>query len=259
MTELINIAAMAFVGLIVGSFMNVVVYRLPIMIEHRHSETWNIAWPPSHCPHCQHRLSVRNTIPLFSWLWQRGRCQACAQPISWRYPLTELACSCVFALSAAFVSSISDAIAIMTLFWFIFALAQIDLRTYLLPDVLTQPLLWLGLLYHSVYDREMLPDALYGAVAGYLTLWLVWWGCKILAGKEGIGLGDAKLLAAMGAWCGWPALPPILLAASLLGIVWWLILRLTRRTSIPLIAFGPWFGLAGWLIFSAQSSGVIGY
>lgn len=87
----------------------------------------------------------------------------------------------------------------MTLFWFIFATAQIDLRTYLLPDVLTQPLLWLGLLYHSVYDREMLPDALYGAVAGYLTLWLVWWGCKILAGKEGIGTGDAKLLAAMGA------------------------------------------------------------
>lgn len=146
----------------------------------------------------------------------------------------------------------------MTLFWFIFATAQIDLRTYLLPDVLTQPLLWLGLLYHSVYDREMLPDALYGAVAGYLTLWLVWWGCKILAGKEGIGTGDAKLLAAMGARCGWPALPPILLAASLLGIVWWLILRLTRRTSIPLIAFGPWLGLAGWLIFSAQSSGVIG-
>ena len=251
MTELINIAAMAFVGLIVGSFMNVVVYRLPIMIEHRHSETWNIAWPPSHCPHCQHRLSVRNTIPLFSWLWQRGRCQDCAQPISWRYPLTELACSCVFALSAAFVPSMSDAIAIMTLFWFIFALAQIDLRTYLLPDVLTQPLLWAGLLFHAFSHGLPLRDALLGAVAGYLSLWLVYWAFRLLTRREGLGYGDFKLLAALGAWCGWQSLPAIELIAALSGIVGYLLLNKSNKNNLT-IAFGPYLAFAGIALYTCQ-------
>jgi prepilin signal peptidase PulO-like enzyme (type II secretory pathway) len=138
----------------------------------------------------------------------------------------------------------------------VLTLAQIDARTYLLPDRLTQPLIWLGLLYHGLYQQDTLTDALYGAVAGYLSLWLVWWVYRLITGKEGLGLGDAKLLAALGAWCGWQALSMILLGASLMGIGCWIVLRLSRGAQVPHIAFGPWLGLAGLIIFTMQLLGV---
>lgn len=247
-----HIALLALVGLLTGSVMNVVVYRLPLMIGSTCPANWHLAWPPSHCPKCQHRLRWSDNIPLLSWLLLRGRCRDCQQPIPIRYPLTECTCGIVFALITVLFPAYTDAIAVMVLFWFVLALAQIDIGSYLLPDRLTQPLIWLGLLYHALYQQDTLTEALFGAVAGYLSLWLVWWTYRLITGKEGLGLGDAKLLAALGAWCGWQALPTILLGASLMGIVCWLALRLVRGTQVPQIAFGPWLGLAGWLTFSAQ-------
>ena len=250
------IAVLAMVGLLTGSFMNVVVYRLPLMMESDCPANWNIAWPPSHCPHCQHRLRYGDTIPLLSWLLLRGRCRDCQQPVPLRYPLTEVLCGVAFAIIAALFPTATDAFAVMVLFWFVLALAQIDARTYLLPDRLTQPLIWLGLLYHGLCQQDTLTDALFGAVAGYLSLWLVWWIYRLITGKEGLGLGDAKLLAALGAWCGWQALSMILLGASLMGIGCWIVLRLSRGTQVPHIAFGPWLGLAGLIIFTMQLLGV---
>lgn len=251
-----HVAMLALVGLLTGSVMNVVVYRLPLMMENDCPANWHIAWPPSHCPHCQHRIRYVDNIPLLGWLLLHGRCRDCRQPISARYPLTELTCGVAFALIAALFPDHADAFAVMLLFWFVLALAQIDARTYLLPDRLTQPLIWLGMLYHALYQQNTLTDALYGAVAGYLSLWLVWWVYRLITGKEGLGLGDAKLLAALGAWCGWQALSMILLGASLMGIGCWIVLRLSRGAQVPHIAFGPWLGLAGLIIFTMQLLGV---
>lgn len=252
MIDDLHIALLALLGLLAGSFMNVVVYRLPLMIESNCKANGNIAAPPPHGPHCQHRLRYTDNIPLLSWLLLRGRCRTCQQPIPVCYPLTELLCGVAFALIFALFPTATDALAGMVLFWFVLALAQIDARTYLLPDRLTQPLIWLGLLYHALYQQDNLTDALFGAVVGYLSLWLVRLGYLFFTGKEGLGMGDAKLLAALGAWCGWQALSMILLGASLMGIGCWIALHLLRGAQVPQIAFGPWLGLAGWIIFSLQ-------
>lgn len=253
MDKVIDIILMGGLGLLTGSFMNVVVFRVPLGIKDTSAPLGNIAWPGSCCPQCMHPIRYRDNIPLFSWLWLRGRCRDCLTPISVRYPLTEVICGLVFALIAGVFPLIPDALAICLLFWFLFALAQIDAQHFLLPDKLTLPLLWLGLLYHCIFMRMDLHDAVYGAIAGYLALWLVYQTFRGLTGKEGMGFGDFKLLAALGAWCGWQALPSVLLLSSVFGLIYALGRRVLIGDKQPHIAFGPWLSLAGWLSFLWQN------
>jgi len=253
MDKVIEIMLMGGVGLLMGSFMNVVVFRVPSGINDPSAPLSNIAWPGSCCPQCMHPIRYHDNIPLLSWIWLRGHCRDCHAPISVRYPLTEGICGLVFALVATVFPLIPDALAICLLFWFLLALAQIDARHFLLPDKLTLPLLWLGLLYHCIFARMELRDAVYGAIAGYLTLWLVYQLFRGLTGKEGMGFGDFKLLAALGAWCGWQALPSILLLSSLFGLIYALGQRFLIGEKQPHIAFGPWLSLAGWASFLWQN------
>jgi len=253
MDKVIEIVLMGVLGLIIGSFMNVVVYRMPRGIKDSSSPLSNIAWPGSCCPHCQHPIRFRDNVPLLSWLCLQGRCRDCHSPISLRYPLTEAVCGLMFALITSVFPLLPDALAICLLFWFLLALTQIDAQHCLLPDKLTLPLLWLGLLYHCFFMGIDLRDAVLGAIAGYLALWLVYQAFRLLAGKEGMGFGDFKLLAALGAWCGWQALPSILLLSSVLALIYALGRLILHGNKQPHIAFGPWLSVAGWLSFVWQT------
>lgn len=250
-------------GLVAGSFLNVVIVRLPRMLERawqqacaegqegdaseRESVHFNLAVPGSHCPQCQHPLSWYELIPVASWLWQKGRCRHCGARIAALYPLVECLTAVLFAAAFWRFGATALALAAMLLMAALIALAVIDLRTMLLPDVITQPLLWSGLLVNwSGHGLTPLHDAVAGAVAGYGVLWLVATSYQLLRGKEGMGQGDFKLLAALGAWLGWQALPGIILVASLLGVVVGLLLIVTRRLhhEAPL-PFGPCLALGG--------------
>ena len=253
MDKVIEIVLMGVLGLLIGSFMNVVVYRMPRGIKDSSSPLSNIAWPGSCCPHCQHPIRFRDNVPLLSWLCLQGRCRDCHSPISLRYPLTEAVCGLMFALNTSVFPLLPDALAICLLFWFLLALTQIDAQHCLLPDKLTLPLLWLGLLYHCFFMGIDLRDAVLGAIAGYLALWLVYQAFRLLAGKEGMGFGDFKLLAALGAWCGWQALPSILLLSSVLALIYALGRLILYGNKQPHIAFGPWLSVAGWLSFVWQT------
>ena len=261
------IALAGVLGLLVGSFLNVVILRLPARLEHAwRSEAHEVlglpadasAAPPdlvrepSHCPHCRHTLAARDNIPLLSWLLLRGRCRYCRAPISIQYPLVEL---CTALLSAAIAwrfGASTQTLAGLALTWALVALTGIDLRTQLLPDPITLPLLWLGLLLGLGHVFIGAPQAILGAALGYLSLWSVYWLFKLLTGKEGMGYGDFKLLAALGAWMGAGALLPIVLISSLVGaVVGSAMLALRGRDrSIP-IAFGPYLAAAGWIWFVA--------
>lgn len=250
-------------GLLVGSFLNVLVYRLPLMMERRWreearealdlpaqpaGERFDLFLPPSRCPHCQHRIRPWENIPLLGYLILRGRCSACQAGISPRYPLVELA-SAGLALFAAWHFGVSaSAAAFMLLSWGLLALSLIDIDHQLLPDVLVLPLLWLGLIVNAFDLFVPLDQALWGAVAGYLVLWSVYWVFRLITGKDGMGQGDFKLLAMLGAWGGWQILPFTLLSGSLLGAVLGLILLRAKgeQTSTP-IPFGPYLALAGWI------------
>lgn len=253
------IAMMGCYGLIFGSFMNVVIYRLPLMIngeaspDAQDSSGYNLCWPGSQCTQCKHRLSWRDNIPLFSWLSLKGQCRYCGTKISIQYPVVEALCAIVFIAIACLTQAGINAAAIALWFWFALALSIIDWKTYLLPDLLTQPLLWLGLLYHAVFHQLPLQDAIFGAIAGYLSLWMVYWGFRLLTGREGMGYGDFKLLAAIGAWCGWQSLPMVILAASLAGIVMAIAKPGHLRDLRQAIPFGPCLALAGWLMFTFQT------
>jgi leader peptidase (prepilin peptidase)/N-methyltransferase len=253
----------AVLGLAVGSFLNVVVHRLPRMLQAQwkaqcaelegrpapEAPRYNLWVPRSQCPSCGHALSAAHNIPVISYLALRGRCAFCAASISARYPLIEALTALLFAWVAAHFGWSAAGVAGLVLTAFLLALATIDADTTLLPDDLTQPLLWLGLLVNLRPTYAPLPEAVIGAVAGYLCLWAVYWVFKLVTGKEGMGYGDFKLLAALGAWLGWKMLLPIILMSSLVGALvgLGLIVLARRGREIP-IPFGPYLAAAGFLI-----------
>lgn len=251
-------------SLMIGSFLNVVIHRLPIMLERewqaeylgylnpeaqpQQEERYNLMVPRSACPHCGHAITAMENIPLLSWLWLKGRCRECQAPISARYPLVELLTALLSLVVAATFAPGWGLLAALLLTWVLVALTFIDLDKMLLPDQLTLPLLWAGLLFNLTGGFVPLADAVIGAMAGYLVLWSLYWAFKLLTGKEGMGYGDFKLLAALGAWLGWQALPIVLLLSSLVGafIGIGLILLRNHHQNKP-IPFGPYLAIAGWI------------
>ncbi|MCP1443402.1 leader peptidase (prepilin peptidase)/N-methyltransferase [Pseudomonas sp. GGS8] len=279
LNEFLSLDPLAFVitalvvGLLIGSFLNVVVWRLPKMLEREWrlqahdvldipaeapGPTYNLILPHSECPHCGHRIRAWENIPILSYLFLRGRCSHCAAPISKRYPLTELACGLLSAFVAWHFGFGWQACMVLVLSWGLLAMSLIDAEHQLLPDVLVMPLMWLGLILNSFGLFVSLHDAFWGAVAGYMALWTVFWLFKLITGKDGIGYGDFKLLAMLGAWGGWQILPMTILLSSLVGAILGLILLRLRdaKTSTPL-PFGPYLAIAGWiaLLWGGQITG----
>jgi leader peptidase (prepilin peptidase)/N-methyltransferase len=252
----------ALLGLLVGSFINVIVYRLPIMLERAWqssearnelpTEAFNLAVPRSHCPSCAQQLSAVENVPVVSFLFLRGRCRHCKSRISARYPIVEIAASVASILVAMSFGFTASTLAFLVFAWFLLALSLIDLDHHLLPDDLTLPLLWFGLLV-SAFNLGLpgvsLFDAVIGTAAGYMTLWSLFWAFLLVTGKEGLGYGDFKLLAALGAWLGWQAILPVLLLSSLAGAATGLILIVFggRERSEPL-PFGPFLAAAGFVM-----------
>ena len=252
------------IGLMVGSFLNVVVHRLPKIMDNDwrnqcaelhgvalpDCEHLTLARPRSRCPQCGHSITALENIPVFSWLALRGKCSACHTPISPRYPVVEALSGLLSAFAAVHFGFGWSAAGAMILIWCLIALTFIDVDTQLLPDSITLPLLWLGLLFNLFGTFTDLPSAVTGAMGGYLSLWIVYWGFKLATGKEGMGYGDFKLLAALGAWMGWQMLPLTILLSSLVGAVVGigLILLAKRGRQVP-IPFGPYLAAAGLLAF----------
>jgi leader peptidase (prepilin peptidase)/N-methyltransferase len=246
-------------GLIIGSFLNVVIIRLPRKIctpEPEPNENTRrlwfgldyLIWPPSHCMQCRHRLRPWHNIPILSWLWLRGRCAYCAAHISPRYPLVEAATALATWLTVSHFGLNSTAVYACLFIWCLLALSLIDWDTQLLPDQLTLPLLWLGLIVNLEQTFTTLESAIIGAVVGYLSLWLVFHLFHLITGKYGLGYGDFKLYAAFGAWLGWALLPQILLFASLSGAIFGTALILLRRQDRQApMPFGPHLAAAGGL------------
>ena len=256
-------AAIALVvGLCVGSFLNVVVHRLPKMMERdwraqcaelrgeavpdENPRRYNLAVPRSACPECGHRIGALENIPIVSWLALRGACKACRKPISARYPLVEALGGLLAAYAIWRFGVTLKGLSACVLLWTLIALTFIDFDTQLLPDNLTLPLLWAGLLVNLRGVFVTLSDAVIGAIAGYLALWIVYWLFRLIRGKEGMGYGDFKLLGALGAWLGWQMLPLIVLLSSVVGAIVGITLMVFkgRDHNIPL-AFGPYLAIAG--------------
>lgn len=238
--------------LAVGSFLTVVIHRVPLAMLEPQAKV-NICLPASFCPTCRIPLRLRDNIPLFSWLWLKGRCHHCRTAISLRYPLTELA-TLLLSLGLSWRLPWSVLPLALVFIWTLLALSVIDWRHQLLPDVLTLPLLWLGLLLHCF---SLLPgsvaDGVLGAALGYCLFWLLTTGYQRLLGIDALGLGDAKLLAALGAWFGWQALPMLIFIAACAGILSILIGRwVCQRPLQQAVAFGPWLALAGSYELLAQ-------
>jgi leader peptidase (prepilin peptidase) / N-methyltransferase len=247
-------------GLCAGSFLNVVIYRLPRIMERDwqvqcaelrgeeppKQETFNLALPRSRCPACAHPISALQNIPIVSYLALGGKCSACGTRISPRYPLIEGLSGLAGAYAAWHFGFGLAAFAAMLFLWCMIALSFIDFDTQLLPDSITLPLLWAGLLLNLGGTFVDLGSAVVGAAAGYLALWSVYWGFKIATGKEGMGFGDFKLLAAVGAWLGWQMLPLVVLASSFVGAVFGILLMLIAKhgRNVP-IPFGPYLAVAG--------------
>lgn len=269
------IALAGVLGLLVGSFLNVVILRLPV----RMAAEWRreardvleleadatplppgIVREPSHCPHCKHPLSALDNIPLFGWLLLRGRCRYCQAKISIQYPLVELLSGVLSAVIVWKFGPSWAALAGLLLTWTLIALSGIDFRTQLLPDQLTFPLLWLGLLLSLLPMFVAAPAAILAAAIGYLSLWSVYWAFKLLTGKEGMGHGDFKLLAALGAWMGPVSLLPIILLSSLIGaLVGGTLIALRRHAREIPMPFGPFIAAAGWVWFVAGPELLQGY
>ena len=247
-------------GLLVGSFLNVVIYRLPLMLEREwaaqcaelrgeaapQAEPLTLSRPRSRCPQCAHPISALENIPVISWLVLCGRCKGCGAPISPRYPLVEGATAGLFVLAALHFGFGAAGLAAMGFIAALVALTGIDCDTQLLPDDITLPLLWLGLGFNLFGVFTDIASAVIGAMAGYFSLWLVYWGFKLVTGKEGMGYGDFKLLAALGAWLGWQMLPLTILLSSLVGAVIGIGLMIFARhgRNVP-IPFGPYLAIAG--------------
>ncbi|MBD8496567.1 prepilin peptidase [Pseudomonas syringae] len=250
-------------GLLIGSFLNVVIHRLPKMMlldwqaQSREvlelpaipkPERYNLLLPHSHCPQCNHKIRAWENLPVVSWLLLKGRCSACQTPISKRYPLIEITCGLLSAFIAWHFGFGWQTATMLVLTWGLLAMSMIDVDHQLLPDSLVLPLLWLGLIVNSFGLFASLSDALWGAVAGYLSLWSVFWLFKLVTGKEGMGYGDFKLLAMLGAWGGWQVLPLTILLSSVVGAVLGVILLRVRRLEggAPM-PFGPYLAIAGWI------------
>ena len=250
----------AVVGLCVGSFLNVVIHRLPKILD-RGWQTqcaelrgedlpvqprYNLAVPRSACPACGHQITSMENIPVVSWLALRGKCSACAAPISPRYPIVELLGGALAAAAIFKFGPTWQGVAACAFLWTLLALTGIDFDTQLLPDNLTLPLLWGGLIANLYGSFVPLADAVIGAIAGYMALWTIFWLFKIIRGKEGMGYGDFKLLAALGAWLGWKMLPLIVLGSSVVGAALGIALVAFkgRDHNVPL-AFGPYLAIAG--------------
>lgn len=279
--EEMAIFAAVLLGLMVGSFLNVVVYRLPVMMERgwlneaklilqeriqtvlawlpenktaeaqkllgvQEEAPFNLLVPRSRCGSCGAPVKAWQNIPVISWLLLRGRCHSCQTPISIRYPLVELLTALLFGAVAWQYGWTEITVWGCLLTAFVLALTFIDADTQLLPDQLTLPLVWLGLLFNLHTGFVSLPQAVWGAVVGYMSLWLMFHLFKLLTGKDGMGYGDFKMLAAVGAWTGVSALPIVVLAASLVGIAAALIKRVSRGQPM---AFGPCLAVSGWLVF----------
>jgi leader peptidase (prepilin peptidase)/N-methyltransferase len=270
----LGISTTFVLGLLVGSFLNVVIHRLPKMMERDWAdqcreflsdnqkisepsispsetrEPFNLMVPRSRCPHCGHKIKSWENIPVISYLMLGGKCSACKAKISARYPVIEIASGLLSIAVVYYVGFNWNGLAALVFTWALIALTMIDFDTYLLPDDITLPLLWLGLIVNSFAAFTDLPSALWGAIAGYLSLWSVYKLFKLLTGKEGMGYGDFKLLAALGAWMGWQMLPQIILLSSLVGAVIGisLIIIRGRDKNIP-IPFGPYLAIAGWIAF----------
>lgn len=242
-------------GAIVGSFLGVVAERVPGMVMEEEGGS-NLLFPASHCPVCQHSLAFWENIPLVSWLVLRGRCRQCSTAIPLRIFLVELFSALFFGISACFIPNVQALFSLWLMASFLLPLAMIDWQYQLLPDCLTQPLLWAGLLLHAFDHTLPLRDALLGAVAGYLSLWLLYWVFRLATGREGLGYGDFKLLAALGAWCGWQALPVIELAAALSGIVGYFAFNHLNKNNLS-ISFGPYLSFAGIVVLVTQQLGFI--
>ena len=256
----LNSVAVALLGLCVGSFLNVVIHRLPKIMEQewqwqcaelrgeesQASAPVSLSKPRSHCPSCGHQISAFENIPILSYLLLRGKCSACGTRISLRYPTIELSTALLSAFAAWHFSAPIQIAGALAIIWALIALAAIDFDTQLLPDSITLPLLWLGLAFNLNGAFTDLPSAVTGAMAGYLSLWSVFWLFKLATGKEGMGYGDFKLLAALGAWLGWQLLPAIILLSSIVGALVGisLILALGRERNLP-IPFGPYLAAAG--------------
>jgi len=260
--DLLFVVVVLVVGLAVGSFLNVVIHRLPRMMEAEwraqcaelegkeppDADSYNLFVPASHCPACKARLRVRDNLPLISYLRLRGKCAVCATRISPRYPIVEALTALLSACTAFKFGLGIPALFSLFFVWTLIALTFIDVDTTLLPDSLTLPLLWLGLLANTVSTFAPLRDAVIGAVAGYLILWTIYWLFKLLTGKEGMGYGDFKLLAALGAWFGWKMLLPIVLLSSVVGAAVGVVLMvLARRGKDIPIPFGPYLAAAGFI------------
>lgn len=254
-------------SLMVGSFLNVAIYRLPIMMEREwvqqctdllklegaavpqgSFERFDLASPASHCPQCRHKIGALENIPLASYLLQGGKCKACKAPIPRRYPVIEAVTALLSCLVSYTFGFTWLTLAVLLLTWGLIVLTMIDVDHQLLPDDITLPLVWLGLVVNSFGLLVPLRDAVWGAVFGYLALWAVYWLFKLLTGKEGMGYGDFKLLAALGAWMGWQALPIIILLSSLVGaLVGLTLIALRGRDRNLPIPFGPYLAAAGFL------------
>lgn len=251
-------------GLVVGSFLNVVILRIPVMLERAwyadsrallemeeepEDEPLSLAFPGSHCPNCKAQIKPWQNIPVLSYLILRGRCGNCDNPIGWRYPAIECLTAVISVVVAIYTGWGIALAALLILSWSLITLAMIDVDTQLLPDNITLPLLWLGLLFNLFFGSVELADAVIGACVGYLLLWSVYWLFKLVTGKEGMGFGDFKLLAALGAWLGWQAIPLIVLMSSAVGAVLGIAIIATmgkdRSTPLP---FGPYLAVAGWIV-----------
>ena len=270
------------VGLLVGSFLNVVIYRLPIILERQWrqecaelhdaevalpTEPFNLVVPRSACPGCKAPITALQNIPILSWLMLRGRCAACGIRISARYPLIE-ALTGILSTAVAWKYGYGwQTAAAIVLTWFLIALTFIDIDTQFLPDTLTLPLVWMGLLlslWASGAASAPLPvdmrSSIIGAIAGYLSLWSVYHLFKLITGKEGMGYGDFKLFAALGAWLGWQMLLPIILFAATVGaVVGIALIALRGRSRATPIAFGPFLAAGGWLVLMFGHEVVTGY
>lgn len=248
-------------GLLIGSFLNVVIYRLPMMLEAQWkaecaelsgkespaAETFNLMVPRSRCQKCDHQIRWYENIPVVSYLFLRGKCSACATPISLRYPLVELTTGALFFYCAWKWGATPTALVWSGFAASVLALAFIDWDTTLLPDDVTLPLLWSGLIAAALqWTSPTLSAAMWGAVAGYLSLWLVYWAFKLVTGKEGMGFGDFKLFAALGAWFGWQALVPIILMASVIGAIVGIAMKFSSGLRAGgYVPFGPFLAGSG--------------
>ena len=259
------VLVLALLGLVVGSFLNVVILRLPEMLHRAWGrdcralleidapdpaeERFSLSFPGSHCPQCGTAIAAWQNIPVLSYVLLRGRCAACSTPIGLRYPLVELL-SAALTIAVGLMVPWSAALpAYLLVTWCLIALAVIDADTQLLPDDLTLPLLWGGLAFNLVTGVVPLADAVIGAMAGYLLLWSIYWVFKLVTGKEGMGYGDFKLLAALGAWMGWQSIPLIILLSSAVGaVLGLLILTLRGQGRGQPLPFGPYLAAAGWIV-----------